>query len=98
MNNDTAILAAIGVVATSVGALVWITKFLLVEVRRSLDGSTKTHEKVASATNRNTAVSVEILTFMKALNGKLLKAAKQTVNEQRVNEQVVEHQTIVDKK
>lgn len=94
MANDTAMIAAIGVVATSVGALVWIVKFLMTEMRHSLDKSAKAHDKVAAATDKNTAVSVETLTFMKALNGKLLKAAKQTVNEQRVNEQVVEHQTV----
>lgn len=90
MNSETGVaLAAIGIVGTSVAALIWIVKFLMQEMRRSLDDNAKAHLKVAQATDKNTRVSQETLLFLKALNGKVAKATIQTVKEQRVEHQVV---------
>jgi hypothetical protein len=88
-DNTPIILAALAIVATCVGALVWIVKFLMGQMKESLDKNAAAHEKVAKATKLNTAVSQETLTFMKNLNGKLAKATIQTVKEE-----TVEHQTI----
>ena len=73
MNEIT--LAALGIVATAVGAFVWIVKFLMTEVKSSLDKNTFSHNKVAEATRLNTKVSQETLTFMKNLNGRLAQIA-----------------------
>lgn len=81
---DQVLLAALGIVLASVTALVWIVKFLMIEIKSSLDGSAKAHEKVAKATDKNTEVSNETLKFLKALNGKVAKATIQTVKEQSV--------------
>ncbi len=82
-------MAALGIVATAVTALVWIVKFLMNEIKTSLDKNSVSHDKVARATRLNTAVSQETLEFMKNLNGRLAK-----ITEQRIHEQTVEHQTI----
>lgn len=85
-------LAAIAIVATSVGALIWIIKFLMKEMRLSLDRNAKAHLKVAAATDKNTKVSQETLTFLRALNGKVAKATIQTIKEQKVEHQVIKKQ------
>lgn len=87
MEGTEVALAAIGIVATAVAALVWIVKFLMTEMRRSIDKNTKSHEKLSKTTQKNTEVSNETLKFMKRLNGKLEKATIQTVKEQKVEHQ-----------
>lgn len=64
-------LAALAIVATCVGALIWLVKFILTEFRASLDKNTTAHEKIAEAMQLNTESTSEILTFMKKLNGRL---------------------------
>jgi hypothetical protein len=68
-------LAALGIVATSVTALIWIVKFLMTDIKSSLDKNTQSHERVADVTQ-------EILTFLKNLNGKLAEITAQKVQDQ----------------
>lgn len=68
-------LAALGIVATSVTALIWIVKFLMTDIKGSLDKNTQSHERVADVTQ-------EILTFLKNLNGKLAEITAQKVQDQ----------------
>lgn len=70
--NSGVELAALGIVATSVTALVWIVKFLMKDIKDSLDKNTTSHERVADVTQ-------EILTFLKNLNGKLAEITAQKV-------------------
>lgn len=88
--------AALAIVATVVGSLVWIVKYLMTEFRTSVDGvkSSLDHhvraaEKIAKATDSNTEVTRELQQFMFNLNGKLAK-----ITSQKIQEQTVAHQTI----
>ncbi len=90
MDSNTVALTALGIVITAVAALVWIVKFLMLQMRASLDRNAKAHLKVAQATNKNTKVSEETLKFLRALNGKVAKATIQTVKEQHVDHQIIE--------
>lgn len=89
IDGPEVVLAALGIVATLVGALIWIVKFLMVEIKSSLDKNSKSHDQVTKATKANTQVSQETLAFMKNLNGRLAK-----ITAQKINEQIVEHQTV----
>lgn len=91
--------AALAIVATVVGSLIWIVKFLMTEFRQSIDGvknSLDNHVKAANgikkATESNTEVTKELQQFMYNLNGKLAK-----ITSQKIQEQTVEHQTIKNK-
>lgn len=79
-------LAALGIVATAVGALVWIVKFLMTEIKDSLDKNSVSHNKIAEATKSNTAVSKETLDFLKNLNGKLAKITAQGIDEKNAEQ------------
>lgn len=94
MDSNAVAIAALGIVVTAVAALVWIVKFLMLQMRASLDRNAKAHLRVAEATNKNTQVSEETLKFLRALNGKVAKATIQTVKEQHVGHQTVEVQEI----
>lgn len=94
MDSNAVAITALGIVVTAVAALVWIVKFLMLQMRASLDRNAKAHLKVAEATNKNTKVSEETLKFLRALNGKVAKAAIQTVKEQHIDHQTVETQEI----
>lgn len=89
MVDSTVALSVLAIIATCTAALIWIVKFLMTEMRKSLDANAKAHLKVAKATDSNTLVSKETLNFLKALNGKVAKATIQTVKEQRVEQQIV---------
>lgn len=89
---DQVLLAAMGIVLASVTILSWIVRFLMVQMKDSLDANAKAHLKVAKSNDKNTEVSQETLKFLRALNGKVAKAAVQTIAEQRVEHQVVKSQ------
>jgi len=102
MENAVAI-AAIGLAGTTVGALIWVVKYIAKELSRDLREHTKasiaaaaaskslkeTVQKVGEQAQLSAANSEEQLKFMKKLNGKLENAIIQ-----KVAEQTVEHQTI----
>ena len=92
MENANAVaLAALGVLATSVGLMAWVVKKVLGDVAPALTKHAETAEKLSDAVDKNSAVSTEMFNFMKNLNGKLSKATIQTVKEQHI-----EHQTVVN--
>jgi len=82
--------AALGIVAAVVACLIWIVKFLMNEfsdaikgVQASLDSHVEAANKIAVATDANTATSrqtektvKELQIFMKNLNGSLVKTVK----------------------
>lgn len=74
MDNNTVAIAALGIVGTAVASLVWIVKFLMREIKTSLDKNTESHYRVAE-------VSEETLTFLKNLNGRLTKITAQKIKE-----------------
>lgn len=81
--TDTSIaIAAIGIVATSVAALIWITKYLLVELKRSTDRNTAASIKVAKATDRNTA-------YLKERNGRDSEVHKELLKQMQANTKVL---------
>lgn len=76
MDSSTVAIAALGIVGSAVASLVWIVKFLMREIKTSLDKNTASHYKVAE-------VSQETLTFLKNLNGKLAKVTAQKIKENK---------------
>lgn len=83
MTESTVVLTALGIIASCLAALVWIVKFLMREIKTSLDKNTASHEKVAEATSVNTQVSHETLTFMKNLNGRLAEITADKAEQRR---------------
>lgn len=74
LDGTEVVVAALGIVVTCVAALIWIVKFLMKEMRNSLDRNAK-------ATDKNTQVSTETLKYLRSLNGKVAKATIQTIKE-----------------
>lgn len=98
MENAVA-LSAIGLAATTVGGLIWLSKFVANTLGKDLQEHTKaaihqsnSNKELTKASREQTKASGEVLEFMKNLNGKLAKATIQTVQQQNV-----EHQTIKKK-
>lgn len=96
--NDTAtlvgaILAALAIVATSVGGLIWIVKFLLTQFRKTLEANTK-------ALSLNTRATKNADNYLRERNGRDNEFHAQVLKSleklpiQKVKEQRVEHQTI----
>lgn len=92
ITESSVVIASLGIVATALAALIWITKYLMTEMKKSIDKNTTSHEKVAQNTKANTKVTNETLKFMRNLNGKLAKITAQTITEQKVEHQTIEHQ------
>lgn len=91
--------AALAIVATVVGSLIWIVKFLMTEFKVSIDGVKEGLDRhveaangIKKATDSNTQVTQELQQFMYNLNGKLAK-----ITSQKIQEQTVEHQTVNSK-
>jgi hypothetical protein len=83
MDSPAIIISALGIVATAVTSLIWIIKYLLREIKSSLDKNSASHDKVAKATEINTGVSKELLTFMKRLNGRLPQITAEKIKDER---------------
>lgn len=84
-------LAALGVLATSVGLMAWVVKKVLGDVAPALKHHAKTAEGLELAVRKNTEISTELIVFMRNLNGKLERATIQKVKEQTVENQIVEN-------
>ncbi len=82
-------IAALGVLATSVGLMAWVVKKVLGDVAPALNRHANTATELSDAVKKNTASNDELLKFMKRLNGKLEHAVIQ-----KVSEQTVEHQHV----
>lgn len=105
MDNAVAI-AAITLAGTTVGALIWVVKYIAKELSEDLRAHTvasvqaaqasvelkKTVAKVGKQAELSAKNSQEQLVFMKKLNGKLENAIVQKVSNQTVEHQHIESQ------
>ena len=92
MGESTSVaLAALGVLATSVGLMAWVVKKVLGDVAPALNKHASTANTLADAVKKNTLSNNELLKFMRKLNGKLEHAVIQKVSEQTVEHQTVQH-------
>jgi len=89
MDENAVAIAALGVLATSVGLMAWVVKKVLGDVAPALDNHAKSADGLNEAVKKNTESNEELLVFMQRLNGKLENAVIQ-----KVSEQTVEHQTV----
>lgn len=89
MDENGVAIAALGVLATSVGLMAWVVKKVLGDVAPALNHHAETATNLSDAVKKNTESNEELLKFMKRLNGKLEHAVIQ-----KVAEQTVEHQHI----
>ena len=94
--SDGIVYAMFGVLAGTVSAVVWAMKYFatqlsvdLKEHTRAAGRQSSSNDKLSKAVDKNTAASGEVLTFMKALNGKLGHITTQTIDEQNVKHQTV---------
>lgn len=83
MSETSVAIAAIGVVATSVGALIWIVKYLLGEFKKSFEDVAASNIQVAEATekgfNKLAKSSNRMADEAKARNGHLGDMASETL-------------------
>lgn len=69
--NETIIVALVTIIGSAMAAFVWLVKFLVKEVKMSIDKNSVAYDKVAEATRQNTEMTQETLNFMRNLNGRL---------------------------
>lgn len=94
MGSDGSVaIAALGVLATSVGLMAWVVKKVLGDVAPALNKHAQTAMHLSNAVAKNTESNDQLLKFMKKLNGKLENAVIQKVAEQRVEHQTVNNVT-----
>lgn len=74
MENQTVSLAALGLVGTAIGCLVWVVRFVVEKLTVALEENTKASIKQAKSSD-------DVLKFMKNLNGKLEGAFVEKVRE-----------------
>lgn len=105
MSGAEVALATIGVLGTAMAGMIWIVKFLLKDVKKSLDHHVRAAENISKATqantvatNKNAQVTGELKDFMVNLNGRLTEVTQQKINEQLVHHQTVEHETVKRKR
>lgn len=82
MDGTEVALAALGVLGTCIGLMVWVVKKVLGDVAPALLKHTEAAYRLSEAVERTAETQQEVLTFMKNLNGKLTKATVQTAKEQ----------------
>lgn len=91
MDENGVAIAALGVLATSIGTMAWVVKKVLGDVAPALHKHAETASELSESVKKNTESSTELLVFMRKLNGKLENAYIQ-----KVSEQTVEHQTVME--
>lgn len=81
-------LAALGLAATTVAALIWVVKYFAQTLSEDLREHTKAATELTNAAKQQTKASLtaaksndQVLTFMKKLNGKLEGAVQDKLNE-----------------
>lgn len=94
MDNNSVAIAALGVLATSVGLMAWVVKKVLGDVAPALTHHAQTAQNLSDAVKKNTESNDELLKFMRKLNGRLENAVIQKVAEQTIAHQTVEEQVI----
>ena len=77
MDENAVAIAALGVLATSVGLMAWVVKKVLGDVAPALTRHAETADKLSIAVERNTESNDQMITFMKKLNGKLPKLVEE---------------------
>lgn len=87
-------MAALGILATSVGLMAWVVKKVLGDVAPALTHHADTAINLSDAVKKNTESNKELLVFMRRLNGRLESAVIQKVQDQQVAHQTVESQTV----
>lgn len=87
---NAVVLAALAIVGTLSGAIIWVAKFSLKTISKDMREHTNAAIQQVEASKKAAEASQEVLVFMKALNGKLARATIQTVKEQRVQHQTVQ--------
>ena len=87
--DNAVALAAIALAASSIGGLIWLSKFVARTLGEDLKEHTRAAIKQTQAAKEQTKASKEVLVFMKNLNGKLATVTKQTIKEQEVKHQTV---------
>lgn len=76
-------LAAIGLAATTVAALIWVVKYFAQTLSKDLQEHTKAATELTAAAKEQKKASREVLIFMKKLNGKLEGAVQAKVDENK---------------
>lgn len=91
--NTEVVLAALGIVATVVGGLIWVVKYSLRDLKQAIDRQAKAADRqaksnnaVAEAVKSDTEISYELLVFMKKLNGRLPKLVEEKQAEAKKHE------------
>lgn len=81
-SNDAVVIAALGIVSVAVTALVWIVKFLMKEMRKTLDKNTASNVLVAEKTAQNTK-------YLKERNGRdaEMHDERRIIHEQQMNQE-----------
>ena len=94
--SDGIVYAMFGVLTVTVAAIVWVMKYFATELSvdlkehtRAADRQSSSNDKLSKAVDKNTQASGEMVTFMKALNGKLGHITRQAVDEQNIAHQTV---------
>lgn len=78
MNDGASVaLAAIGLASTAILGIIWLAKYFARELSRDLREHTKAATNLAAAASKQEQASMQVLTFMKKLNGKLPKLVEE---------------------
>lgn len=107
MDNSEVAIAAIALAGTAIAGVIWTAKYFARTLSQDLKEHTKAavEQRVASqdaalasreqaqASQKSAYASQQMLTFMKALNGRLSKITQQVVDEQTVHHQTVEKES-----
>lgn len=93
MGDNSVAIAALGILATSIGLMAWVVKKVLADVAPALNNHAKSADGLNKAVDKNTASNDELLKFMRKLNGKLEHAVIQKAAQQNVEHQTVENQS-----
>lgn len=84
MSDNSVALAAITIMGTCVGCMVWVVKKVLTDVAPALNNHTKAATSLKTAVESNTQSNVQMIEFMKRLNGKLPKLVEEKKRERMV--------------
>jgi hypothetical protein len=90
IDNSAVAIAAITLAGTSVAGLIWVIKYAAKTLSKDLRAHTKAStelEKTVKQVGREAKLSaknsMELLTFMKSLNGRLPKIIHESIEEER---------------
>src|ERR1039458_2443123 len=91
-------IAVVGVLATCVGALVWVIKFLFQKLLPAFDQQTKVTGRLVTATAANTKATRNADTYLRSRNGRDAEFQKENLKALRaVPKQIIESARITAK-